>query len=103
MILNKKLLKRCGYLVVSLLLLQFFLYYTNKYRTEFIEEELKNAIKVHKEIKTAISQEKVSWENETFIRYEAERVGPGEFRHCQANYDLFSPPPSQVSKGSLTS
>lgn len=80
MLVTKKLLKRCSYLVLTLLLLQFFLYYTNKYTVDYFMQE---AIKIKKinfedEFFIGESDEKINWENTSFIEYEKKRVGPGE-------------------------
>jgi len=65
-------LKRCCYLLVFLVLLQYFLYYTRKYNFSDFSVE-KQKIKLFFD-----QQEKVDWENTSFIEYEASRVGPGE-------------------------
>jgi hypothetical protein len=71
MFLGKKLLKQCSYIVVSLLLLQFFLYYTSKFRA-------KNIVRLTTDNKDDSESEKINWELKAFIDYEATRTGPGE-------------------------
>lgn len=66
----KKIVKRCLYMLLSLMILEFFLYYTSKYKIEYFLKKLKEA--------NVNSREKISWENETQITMDAKRVGPGE-------------------------
>lgn len=69
---TKKNIKRCCYILIPLLLLQYFLYYTQKYN--FINNTEQKIIS-----KAFLnSNDKIDWENTTFIEHEAKRVGPGE-------------------------
>lgn len=69
----RKLVKRCIYVVISLLILQFFLYYTNKYNVDYF---LKQALEI--KIRAFSEGEKILWENETQNEIDARRIGPGE-------------------------
>lgn len=66
----KKCVKRCLYVLLSLVILEFFLYYTNKYKADYFIKKLKEA--------NVIGRGKISWENETQIAIDAKRIGPGE-------------------------
>lgn len=66
----RKIVKRCVYVLLSLMILEFFLYYTSKYKVEYFIKKMKEA--------NLNSRIKISWENETQIVMDAKRVGPGE-------------------------
>lgn len=70
-----KLVKLWIILVIFLLLLQSFLYFTNKYGFDYF---VKKSINNHCEKDNVTKDYRISWENQSFIEYEAKRKGNGE-------------------------